>query len=506
MCYRCYLRGRKVRPAFQGEHSHMFDFLLDFCFRCQLDAIPTVGSSTWLGSWGPGLKYLTNAVDVVQEGYDKHKSAPFRAAKLYHWTFIFGSRKHVEEVRRAPDDTLSLQDALNDELQAEYTLGPEIQHNPYHVSIVRSQLTRNLGALHPEIRNEIVTAFDDVLDLKGNEWKNVPALSSVQKVVCRTSNRVFVGLPLCRDPDWLDVNIRYTIEVSKGAAIIAFFPRLLKPIAVRLFTNIHQCKQLGMKLIGPIIEERQKSLNEYGNERADKPNDFLSWSMEEAKGVESTVEFLANRMLVINFVAIHTSSFSFTHALLYLAANPEYIQPLRREIKSVIETEGWSKAALNKMRKVDSFLKECQRIEGISNVSLLRKASKDFTFSDGTFVPKGTTIVAAARSVHRDEAVYERALTFDPFRFAHMREGDGEGVKHQYVSTSPEYIPFGHGRHACPGRFFAATMLKTMLAHVVVMYDVKLEDNGTRPQALHFGTWVVPDPNAKVMFRRRVTN
>lgn len=30
-----------------------------------------------------------------------------------------------------------------------------------------------------------------------------------------------------------------------------------------------------------------------------------------------------------------------------------------------------------------------------------------------------------------------------------MREkGEGEEVKHQYVNTSLEFVPFGHGRHA----------------------------------------------------------
>jgi hypothetical protein len=50
----------------------------------------------------------------------------------------------------------------------EHTMGQEIYHNPYHIPIVRSQLTRNLGALCLEIRDEIITAFDDVLDLRGN--------------------------------------------------------------------------------------------------------------------------------------------------------------------------------------------------------------------------------------------------------------------------------------------------------------------------------------------------
>ena len=43
-----------------------------------------------------------------------------------------------------------------------------------------------------------------------------------------------------------------------------------------------------------------------------------------------------------------------------------------------------------------------------------------------------------------------------------------------------------------------------MLAHVVMRYDVKLEDNMTRPQMLHIGTSMVPDPSVKVMFRKRV--
>lgn len=29
------------------------------------------------------------------------------------------------------------------------------------------------------------------------EWTSVPALETIQQIVCRTSNRVFVGLPLC---------------------------------------------------------------------------------------------------------------------------------------------------------------------------------------------------------------------------------------------------------------------------------------------------------------------
>ena len=43
-----------------------------------------------------------------------------------------------------------------------------------------------------------------------------------------------------------------------------------------------------------------------------------------------------------------------------------------------------------------------------------------------------------------------------------------------------------------------------MLAHTVTAYDIKLEDGTTRPRSVYFGTGIMPDPKAKVMFRRRV--
>lgn len=55
-----------------------------------------------------------------------------------------------------------------------------------------------------------------------------------------------------------------------------------------------------------------------------------------------------------------------------------------------------------------------------------------------------------------------------------------------------------------PGRFFAATVLKTMLAHVVLSYDVKRGSDESVPSTLRVGDAVVPNPMAKVMIRVRV--
>ncbi|KAF8844184.1 cytochrome P450 [Paxillus ammoniavirescens] len=271
--------------------------------RPNLDEIPTVGCSTWLGSWWASIKYLTKAADVIRQGYEKHKGTPFKVANLYRWTVVVSGLQFVEEVRKASDDELSLLEASNDNLKVAYTLGHDVHYNPYTIPIIRSQLTRNIGILYPDICDEIVTAFEETLDLRGNDWKSVPALQTVQEVVCRTSNRVFVGLPLCRNADWIDLNVQFTLDV----------------------------------------------------------NDFLSWLMDHPEASESSVKDLTLRILAVNFAAIH----SFTQALYNLAANPQYIEPLREEVESIVEKDGWSQRALVKMRKIDSFLKESQRIEGI---------------------------------------------------------------------------------------------------------------------------------------------
>jgi len=44
---------------------------LDLCKFPQLDAFPAVGSSTWIGSWWAGFKYLTDAQNIIQQGYNK---------------------------------------------------------------------------------------------------------------------------------------------------------------------------------------------------------------------------------------------------------------------------------------------------------------------------------------------------------------------------------------------------------------------------------------------------
>lgn len=62
---------------------------------------------------------------------------------------------------------------------------------------------------------------------------------------------------------------------------------------------------------------------------------------------------------------------SFCHALYHLAADP-HLQPIMRaEVESAVEKDGWTKNALVNMHKVDSFLRENQRFNGVGSCTLI---------------------------------------------------------------------------------------------------------------------------------------
>lgn len=57
--------------------------------------------------------------------------------------------RFIEEIRQAPDDTLSAMTASNEVLQVKYTLHPVLAHSWYEFDTIRTDLTRSLGKRPP---------------------------------------------------------------------------------------------------------------------------------------------------------------------------------------------------------------------------------------------------------------------------------------------------------------------------------------------------------------------
>ncbi|KAI0654307.1 cytochrome P450 [Cubamyces menziesii] len=484
-----------------------------------LRSIPTVGGSSLpLLSYFAAIRWIRHGKDILQEGYNKaciyYHGSVFKVAMLDQWLVVICGPKLVEDVRKRPDEELSFHEAAAEFIQIKYTVGHEAHHDPYHIDIVREKLTRNLPAVLPEIMDELTVAMHEYIPAKDDEWLCVNVMTATREIVARASNRVFVGLPACRNREYLDLAIGFTADVTRDRTTINMFPSFMKPFIGRIVGNSTKNIRRAIPILKPMMDERRRMMEEFGEEWPDKPNDLIQWIMDEGLSRNYSDKDMVQRVLLVNFAAIHTSSNSITHAIYHLAERPEYLTSLREEIEPIVQEEGWTKAAMARMWKLDSFMRESQRLNGINTVSLMRKAGKDIVLNDGTFIPRGTLMVTAAHSLHHDDSVYTDPDVFDPWRFSRQREREGEAMKHQFVNTSVDYVPFGHGKHACnslhdlyamlsPGRFFAANELKAMLGYIVLNFDVKLEGDGKRPENVHRGPTVVPSPSARVFFRKR---
>lgn len=176
---------------------------------------------------------------------------------------------------------------------------------------------------------------------------------------------------------------------------------------------------------------------------------------------------------------------------------------MREEAEAAVRRAGWTLSALERMRRVDSFLKESMRLSGLHALTMLRKSRTHYTFSDGTHVPQGTVLAAACTATHLDPSKYPSPKTFDALRFV---RGSGEAAsRYQLSTTSPDFLAWGYGRTACPGRFVAAAQMKMLLAHLVLHYDIRLEDGAgdVRPRDCWVESERLPDLGAQLMLRKR---
>ncbi|EPQ60090.1 cytochrome P450 [Gloeophyllum trabeum ATCC 11539] len=449
---------------------------------------PPIGYPHWLGPYYGGFRFFFHARKMTAEGYRKVKSqGVFKLPRWNSWLYVVAGDTLVKEIHSLPDDTLSLLESAYEELQMKYTMGENLHFDPYHVPVLKVKLRRNLEHMVSETTEEVLLAFEEQIGRHcDDEWKEMDVVEPLVKVMSRTFNRIIVGPSLCRNENYIEIASRSALERFIIGFFINTFPSFLRPLVGRLVTRLPKTVAASMKHYLPMILDRKAAISEYGKDWSNKPNDVLSWLMDIAKGTQSDPHDLTIRLLAVNGASTHTSSLSFTQAIINMAVHADYAGPLREEAHCIIDSFGWSKAALDRLVKMDSFLKESMRVNGLGSVTHARRAVKPIRLSDGTYVPEGSYI-SAALDVHFDERHYPNPEIFNGWRFYDDSNSLANG-EDGFVVPKLHYLPWGYGKHAWyPGRFIVAYVMKALMAHIVLNYDLKMGGNGGRPRDVWFG-------------------
>ncbi|KAF4494800.1 TRI7-trichothecene biosynthesis [Fusarium agapanthi] len=306
-----------------------------------------------------------------------------------------------------------------------------------------------------------------------------------------------------RDKEYLKDSLAFADLFILNSGLLIYTPSILKPL-------------LGFL---PLYEERAKKLLNPGlYVKCEEPTDNLQMMMRYAiskHGAQVSPPQISDRLCLANLALFHQTAVAISNVLINIAASDaefNTIAVIRKEMEDVLveSNDVFDKASVSKMIQTDSILRESMRTHGFGNRAMIRKviAPGGIKTPDGHTLPNGSTMSILSYPVHQDLDIYEHPEKFCPFRFSNTRTGpDGKDTNPtlSFVSTSSTYLPFGHGKHACPGRFLVDFEMKMILYHILNRFDIELlpEHNGVRPESQWVTEAVMPPVGFKLRFKKR---
>ncbi|KIX02311.1 uncharacterized protein Z518_08252 [Rhinocladiella mackenziei CBS 650.93] len=205
---------------------------------------------------------------------------------------------------------------------------------------------------------------------------------------------------------------------------------------------------------------------------------------------------------MFSFLATTTA---LSNTLLNLMFYPEAQREILAEVQQVLDNRSFQdlrQADLIELKKLDSFIKETQRLAPPSSLAVTREiiAPDGFTLSNGLHLPQGSYGAVAAKAIMHDPDIWGDPDKFDAMRFYKLRQRPGHNNMHQFVGQSDLDVNFGAENQACPGRFLVSYELKILVAYLLLNYDMKLADDSKT--AIGSDT-LGAKPNLKIGFRKK---
>lgn len=154
------------------------------------------------------------------------------------------------------------------------------------------------------------------------EWTSVYIYMKLVNAVAKVSGRVFVGPDLCRNKDYLDAAVNYTMDLISAQRKIQTMRPWLRPfLAPRLkeVAQLDKRTKSARELIAPIVAARREA--EKNDPTYEKPQDMMQWLLDryEASGRGDYLQQLAQSQLGLIFAAIHTTTLTATNMYVCVA-------------------------------------------------------------------------------------------------------------------------------------------------------------------------------------------
>ncbi|KAI8147549.1 cytochrome P450 [Fennellomyces sp. T-0311] len=331
--------------------------------------------------------------------------------------------------------------------------------------------------------------------------------STVQHMVAKASASIFVGEHLCKDEDLVETFKNITTEVGSEIRFdnkwLHYFERINQ---IRMWYSgkhsqrVRNHRRQLMKSMAPEIDRRLQGLA--GNDPSwTRPEDILQEIIENYPPPPTCdidiYNYYANWMIVLIFASVHTTTEHGTIVLYRLLQHPDIIEELLREQNEVLGGSTlFTGEVVRKLVKLDSVCREALRFKNDFFALPHRNVSGgNIALSNGVVIKPGDNVLLNVWSNHRDSNlqrdIHGNHDTFEPFRFVNT---DRPATK-----IGDDYLVFGEGKHACPGRWFALQEIKTIVSALIRDYKITPCGPIKFPTGIDTGI-----PSGKVMIQRKI--
>nr|BDO47154.1 cytochrome P450 monooxygenase BrvD [Penicillium bialowiezense] len=448
------------------------------------------------------IRFKENGKGIMAEAFAKYGNAFY--VMTDYGIHLALSPKYANEIRNDPRLSPDMYNAemLNGHLYGFEGVRIDSVEMKFFHDMIQNRLTPMLGKLLAPL---VVEAEDAIRKhwTDSTEWHEVKLYNSAGAISKQVSGRAFAGEELCRHPGWLEGCEQYTRDIFAAGATVRMFPGFIRPLVARFVPQchvLHERLDSIAKMIQTVIDKRRAD-REASVSQGKDPKEHLDLLQDMEAFSNSSAKDMAVLQLKGVLASVNAVQEIMAQTVFNICANPELIPSLREEIITNIGAEGWKRTSFHKLQLLDSVMKETLRMKPGTMAPMSRGALESITLSDGLKIPKGTLVNLMCHNMW-DEDVYPNANQFDGYRFYRLRQHAETRNQAHLVSATPDYLGFGLGKHSCPGRFFAETTIKFVVAHLLLKYDMRLVD-GIEPRVEHIGNAILADSSAPIAIRRR---
>ncbi|EPE30000.1 Cytochrome P450 [Glarea lozoyensis ATCC 20868] len=479
-----------------------------------------------------------NLTDSILAARKQWPTEPFvLPMKPQSWVMLPHSM--MTEIKSQPEEKVSFKKMSYERFLGDYT-GLGQSKSPAAINAIKIDLTRSVKKILQDLQDEAEYSFNKEIGVLPT-WTSLPVYMTFINIVAACSGRAFVGLPLCRDKEWRDATINFTYDTLGSVHAMKKYNKALWPFVARFVPELRKLKSYREFAARKLDPQIQTIIRSYKDKSMGLKSDEANADMEAIKHNYNLVHWtigqhdhpeladaaeVGQMQMTAAFAALSPIGMSISYAIFDLASHPEYADELRKEINDVLAQEKpengqLQKSSLPKLRKLDSFMKESQRLNPpfITTNTRVVTAPDGLTLSSGHTIPQNVIIAFGNPFLPNSEVQYPPLTSpsqpplsnFYPWRYSDLRQIPGEENAHQFVTADANNPSFGYGRHACPGRFFASNEIKVLIVELLRRYDVALGPDGEgvkegfeRPKTLEMGFAYAANPKAKVYFRSRV--